>query len=384
MRIVQVAPFYHPIQGGVETVVKNISEYLSRKGFDVYIVTYNRDRLGNKNILRPREEINGVKVIRLKPTILYSHGSFSEKLHEVLSTLRPSTVHAHVWRHPHSLIIPRLKRKLGFRAILHGHSPFFPNSSLIEKLYYKIVDHLGMSSLSSYDQIICLTPHEKAVYMEWFRAPDERTIVIPNGISDLLLYDSSDAESIGSLKKMIGCESKDIILYLGRISKIKNLCLLIEAIGYIIKELKDTMLVLAGPDEGFVREALKLAESNDTSRYIKYLGSIGENWKELLYAASNVFALPSLYEPFGISLLEAQAFGKPAVITGYGGQEYTCQVGRTGLWSPPRPKPYSEAILRLLTDRSLYRKMSYNARLWADAHAWSRILPLYEKIYGSN
>jgi glycogen synthase len=46
MKIVHVAPFYHPVIGGVEDVVKHIAEHMASKKHEVYVVTYNRVRGG--------------------------------------------------------------------------------------------------------------------------------------------------------------------------------------------------------------------------------------------------------------------------------------------------------------------------------------------------
>ena len=79
MRVVHVAPFYYPIKGGVETVVQKISEYFASKGDEVYVITYNRDRLKVKNIFKEIEQINNVNVIRLPVQFTWSHGSYSNK-----------------------------------------------------------------------------------------------------------------------------------------------------------------------------------------------------------------------------------------------------------------------------------------------------------------
>jgi hypothetical protein len=66
MRIIHVAPFYTPVIGGVEEVVRKIAEYTASRGYETYVVTYNRLRNGGVGSLPREEEINGVHVIRLK------------------------------------------------------------------------------------------------------------------------------------------------------------------------------------------------------------------------------------------------------------------------------------------------------------------------------
>mgnify|MGYP001770814580 FL=1 len=73
MRIIHVAPFYTPVIGGVEDVVRHIAEYMASRDHKAYVVTYNRLRRGG--IGKPLEEVNGVHVVRLKSTVTWSHGS---------------------------------------------------------------------------------------------------------------------------------------------------------------------------------------------------------------------------------------------------------------------------------------------------------------------
>jgi glycosyltransferase involved in cell wall biosynthesis len=47
----------------------------------------------------------------------------------------------------------------------------------------------------------------------------------------------------------------------------------------------------------------------------------------------------------------------------------------------PNPKDFADKILTLLTDEGLYKELSINARCWALRHAWSKILPAYDKLY---
>ncbi|WP_054854437.1 glycosyltransferase [Vulcanisaeta distributa] len=92
MRIIHVAPLYTPVIGGVEDVVKHIAEHMADKGHEVYVITHNRHRTGGVGSL-PREEIiNGVHVIRLKPTLTWSHGSYSPELPDAIRRLKPNVI----------------------------------------------------------------------------------------------------------------------------------------------------------------------------------------------------------------------------------------------------------------------------------------------------
>jgi len=367
MKIAHVAPFYIPVIGGVEEVVKRIAEYIASRGYETYVITYNRLRNGRFNTLPEKERINGVHVIRAKPSFTWSHGTYSAELPQVIKLLRPDVVHVHVWRHPHIIQIARLRRKSRFKAILHGHAPFhrLDQQGLITWTYHRLFDMFGRSYMRFYDRYIALTQHE----VEKVRRLElsGKVITIPNGIKEDKCIINENAKR--NYK----------VLYLGRISRPKNLNLLIKAMTYVAKNVKEAELILAGPDEGLAKSIVNYARKRNVR--IRYLGQVSEEEKHRLYMESTVYALPSLYEPFGITLLEAGIHGIPAVITGEGGQLYAAPPNKTSLWVKPNPRDYAEAIIALLTDKNLREKLSQGAREWAQQFTWNKILPKYEELY---
>ncbi|MGB9622247.1 MAG: glycosyltransferase family 4 protein, partial [Candidatus Bathyarchaeia archaeon] len=368
MRVVHIAPFYHPVVGGVEDVIKHIAEYMANRGHEVYVVTYNRLRRSGFGSLPREEVINGVRIIRLRPSITWSHGTYSSKLPEVIKALKPDIVHVHVWRHPHVFQVSRLKEAMGFKAVLHGHAPFHKLNQLgvITWIYHKLVDALGRDYLKAYDVYISLTKHEASIITK-LGISNEGIEIIPNGIEE-------DVCNIGGNAK-----ADDQVLYLGRISRSKNISLLLRALRHVVKEVKSVRLVLAGPDEGLINGLLDYASRHNIN--VHYLGEVNEKSKHILYIESTLYALPSLYEPFGITLLEAETHGTPPVITGSGGQVEVAPPGLVSLWAKPMPEKYGEAIITLLVNESLRKRLGLQAREWAQQYLWSRILPRYEKLY---
>jgi glycosyltransferase involved in cell wall biosynthesis len=366
LRIVHIAPFYAPVIGGVEEVVRKVAEYVASRGYETYVITYNRLRNNGIGSLPREEEINGVHVIRLKPDLTWSHGTYSSELPQAIKSLKPDIVHVHVWRHPHVFQVAHLRRKLGFKAVLHGHAPFHKLNQLgiITWTYHRLIDTLGRGHLRAYNVYIALTPHEAERVRALGLAGN--VVVIPNGV-DEDRCPSNDADR------------GHTVLYLGRISKSKNLDLLIKAMICVTKEVRETELIMAGPDEGIAQRLIKYAGERGVNA--KYLGQVGKEEKHRLYMMSALYALPSIYEPFGITLLEAGIHGTPSVITGEGGQTYAAPPNRASLWARPNPKDYADAVITLLTDKELWKKLSQGAREWAQQHIWNRILPKYEKLY---
>ncbi|MGC9106921.1 MAG: glycosyltransferase family 4 protein, partial [Infirmifilum sp.] len=316
----------------------------------------------------PREEvINGVKVIRLKPTVTWSHGSYSPELPQVIKALKPDIVHVHVWRHPHTFQIAKLRRDMGFKAILHGHAPFYKLSQLgfFAWTYHRLVDLFGKNHIRAYDVYIALTMFESKIIVD-MGIDKDKIVTIPNGINDECNVDFDS-------------KIENQILYLGRISKSKNLTLLVKSLKYVVKEARKIKLVLAGPDEGLVEKLINNAKKQGVD--IQYMSEVGEKIKHKLYLESSIYALSSLYEGFGLTLLEAGIHGTPSVITGSGGQIEAAPPGLASLWAEPRPEKFGEAIFTLLTNDDLRKRLGTQAREWARKHLWSKILPSYEKLY---
>jgi glycosyltransferase involved in cell wall biosynthesis len=356
MRVVHVAPFYYPIKGGVETVVQKISEYLASKGDEVYVITYNRDRLKGKNIYNEIERINKVNVIRLPVQFTWSHGSYSKKLLEVIRHIDPDIIHVHVWRHPHVFQLANEK----FVKILQPHSPFYPVSQvgLITFIYYKLVDNLFSSVIRKYN-IIAITPIEQEILMRKFKVP---STLIPNGVDDVYFEQKT--------------EDKGYLLYIGRISKEKNLLTLLKA--YKISGIKNK-LILAGPDGGIVKELLSYSEKYRLN--VEYKNEVSESEKIELISKCRVFINPSPFEGFGITLLEAEAMGKPTIIVGNGGQTYAAPPNIASLRAENDPYSLAKAITTLIVDDSIYSKLSESARKWAENFRWSKILPRFQVYY---
>jgi len=371
MRIVYVTPFYYPVIGGVEEVARRIAEYMASKGHDVHVLTYNRLRRGGKGSLPRKDIINNVEVARVEPNFIWSQGTYSPEVPNVLEELRPDLVHVHVWRHPHVFQVAKFKKKLKFKAVIHTHAPFHKLNQLglTIWLYHRAVDQIRNGVLREYDAVVALTPHEKKLLVDKLGVKSEKISIIPNGIADEISNINMNATRVNE---------NPMILYVGRVSRSKNVDLLIKAMK-IVSEKTNAKLVLAGPDENLVAKLKRYPGKYGIDFH--YKGQVSDVEKYRLYNECTIFAHPAVYEPFGITLLEAQAFGKPCVITGDGGQLYAAPPRLTSLHAMPNPEDFGEKIVTLLTNERLYKELSTNARKWAFQHLWSKILPNYDKLY---
>ena len=120
----------------------------------------------------------------------------------------------------------------------------------------------------------------------------------------------------GSFKTKYGIgPDEKVILFLGRIHKIKGIDLLIDAFYELSKEMDNIRLVIAGPDGGFLDTLKKQAVALKIQEKIIFTGMIDTTDKLAAYVDAEVYVLPSRYEAFGLTVLEAWACGTPVLLS---------------------------------------------------------------------
>jgi phosphatidylinositol alpha-1,6-mannosyltransferase len=133
---------------------------------------------------------------------------------------------------------------------------------------------------------------------------------------------------------------------------------LIEAFPAVLKRVPGATLRIVG--DGTDRERLEqLVTSLALQERVRFLGAVDDTALKRAYASSDVFALPSLQEGFGIVYLEAMAHGLPCVIASDTAPAEVVEVGVTGLAIDHHSaEELADAIATLLTDQECWRRMN--------------------------
>jgi glycosyltransferase involved in cell wall biosynthesis len=173
--------------------------------------------------------------------------------------------------------------------------------------------------------------------------------VIPNGIAPPVepqLVPPSDVRAALGVKA-----DAVLVVCAARLELEKDVRSLISAMPAVIKAAPDAVCVIAG--EGSQRDALEaLIRELGTGASTRLLG-FREDALSLINAA-DIFALPSLAEPFGLVLIEAMSLGKPVIATKAGGPCEIVEEEATGLLTPPAdPSKLGEALIRLISNKPL-------------------------------
>ncbi|MGA3192008.1 MAG: glycosyltransferase family 4 protein [Candidatus Bathyarchaeia archaeon] len=172
-------------------------------------------------------------------------------------------------------------------------------------------------------------------------------------------------------KNRLGLQRHRIVLFTGRKCPDKGPQVLIESLQPLIQEFPNLTAVLVGPDYSFGSDLntytgyLKSkAKRLNVDNHVIFEGYVPDGLLKLYYDAADVFVFPSVWqEPFGLSLVEALAFEKPAVATNVGGVPEIIEDGYNGLLVPPNdPAELTNGVRRLLLDKNLAAYLGKNGR----------------------
>jgi len=248
-----------------------------------------------------------------------------------------------------------------YHTALPQYARYLTGDAAIEELmwkyimwYYGQMDHVYAPSKSTADELI-----EKGILADRIR-------LMERGI-DITLFHPSKRN--GFFKKHCRIDDHVIkLLYVGRVSREKNLPILVEAFNQLSGEQSDIHLIIVG--EGPYLEEMKKELSGKPVTFTGYL--TGEDLAAA-YASSNVFVFPSTTDTFGNVVLEAQASGIPVIVTDQGGPQENLIPSRTGFIVRGNDAESFLQPIRLLTnDAQMAGRMGRAARKYMEDRAFEK------------
>lgn len=395
MRLLCVVPSYLPAHqfGGPIFSLHGLNKALAARGVDVTVCTTDAGIEGKVETAR-ESVIDGVKVIYFPFSRYFEFmGPTGWQFSAAMNKYLDSNVKAFdiayilsVWNYPVAAA-SHYCRKYKVPYIISPRGMLYPymfNKKAWKKfLYYKLVSKCDLSKASA----IHYTSADEAEKCHTRLGFKNKALVVPNGLD---LNDLGALPSRGAFRARYPfLKDKKIILFLGRIHWKKGLDILVKAFAGMAERRDDIHLVIAGNDEaGFsrtVKRWIKEAgmvyndpgsgeESSGKSVKITFTGLLTgrEKWEALI--DSDVFALPSYSENFGMAVVEAMATGLPVVISDQVGICKEVESANAGAVVPNDAAEVSRELERILADRKLAIEMGENGkRLVRDVFLWDKI-----------
>ncbi|MBM3131782.1 MAG: glycosyltransferase family 1 protein [Chloroflexi bacterium] len=180
------------------------------------------------------------------------------------------------------------------------------------------------------------------------------------------------------------------VFCLSRIDSNKGHDLLLAAFDIVRKEAADLHLVIGGgspqPKEremGILRNLKGIVDERGMGDRVHIIGYVPDELMAPSYRQAEMFVLPSVFEPFGMTATEAMACGTPVIASRFGGIRAVIRSGENGiLIDPTNTKGLAEAILRLHRDRELAARIGRAGALTVKRYlSWEAIAERHLEFY---
>lgn len=202
--------------------------------------------------------------------------------------------------------------------------------------------------------------------IRFYRVAPERIAVIPHGV-DAQFFPRSPQEC-AAVRHRYGLQ-RPFLLHVGTLQPRKNLVRLVQAFELLARHDSELELVLVGK-RGWLADPIERAITESPFRErIHWLGHVDDRDLPALYSAAEVFVFPSLYEGFGLPVLEAMACGTPVVASQRGALNEI--AGPALVCDPLDPANIAEAI-SAARQPDLRISLSVAGRTHAAQFSWER------------
>ena len=357
MRILHIFNFLSPNANGTITLIRQLSLALAKRGHEVGIFTSDF-------------ELSKEYIDSLKPVRIYAHPSWLN-LPGLYLYLSPGMisetkriikdfdiVHLHCFRSLQNIVVCHYAKKYGVPYVLqaHGSLKTFFYKGWLKRTFDTV---WGNRILRDASKVIAVTKAEAEQFKSM--GVSQHKIEIVHNAIDFSEFDHLPRR--GAFKTKYGLNTDNtIILFVGRIHKIKGLDLLCKAFADLTKILDGIILVIAGPDDGYLTFLKKLVNDLKISNKVLFTGPLYGKEKLEAYVDAKVCVLPSLYEIFGITLLEALACCTPVIVTDRCGLADVVN-GEAGLVVSYDRDQLQHALLRMLSHEKMRRRFGAKGKL---------------------
>lgn len=227
-----------------------------------------------------------------------------------------------------------------------------------------------LSGIYRAKNILTVSNHSKQMIINSYGIPDKKIIVISNGV-DHNIFSPQPRDKVDTIRKYYGLP-QDYLLYVGNLMPRKNIVRLIKAFNILkCKHHIKHSLVIVGQRKWMTKDIFKTAEESSVSKDIIFTGYIKNKDLSAIYSGAAIHVLPSLFEGFGLTLLEAMACGTPVAASDT--TSIPEVVGNAGLlFDPLDCEDMAEKIMCILRDASLHQTLINKGKERAKLFTWKQ------------
>ncbi|GGM40089.1 glycogen synthase [Micromonospora sonchi] len=378
-RILMLSWEYPPVLvGGLGRHVHALSVALAAAGHEVTVVTRHAEGA-------PLEEyVDGVRVVRaaedpvtfplateslLAWTMAFNH-TLTRAALRAAGTGGYDVIHAHDWLVAHTAMTLREHLDLPLVSTIHAteagrHQGWLPGE--MNRTIHGVEHWLGGEST----RVIVCSGYMRDEVTGLFGVPAGRVDVVPNGVEPQRWR--VPASTVAQARARFAADGP-LITFAGRLVYEKGVQHLLAGLPRLRERHPGLRAVIVGdgPYRAELEADVHRLGLTDT---VSLPGFLGGTDLPAVLAASDCFAVPSIYEPFGMVALEGAAAGAPLAVAETGGLAEIVEPGVTGMtFRPHDPDALADAVHALLSDTDRARKLARRARTMVDErYGWAAI-----------
>jgi 1,4-alpha-glucan branching enzyme len=326
MRVAITTPFFPPHPGGLERHVYELASGLSKRGFDVHIVT--------SDIKAPKAEPDlGYEIIRL-PSKRIGFDCIVSGLRQTFDRIRPDIVHSHA---PLSIISSQTSWLIGkSKPLLCTYHGDYYKKALWERMFKVMRNHIQLPYVLHHPRFtIALTDYDRRL-LKRYGIDDRRIRIIYPGI-DIARYRRDLSGNI---------YDGNMVLYVGRVVYEKGIKELLMAFKALSERHDDAKLVVAGTGYA-LNDMVELSKDLGLVGKVDFKGWVLHEDLHELYQKASFVVLPSFSEGLPYVVLEAMASGQALVATNVSGMNEAVVHERSGILYEVGD---SDALLKAMLD----------------------------------
>ncbi len=372
MEIAQVAPYFWPHFGGVESHVLALAQQLNTLGHHITVYTANHAKLS------ATEDVFGVDVVRVPQLVnLFTTPvapAFKRHLRRHIRETGTEVVHLH-WPPPLTERFASIAaRAANVPTVMTYHCDLELPSVIGRFAVSFYLRWLAPRALYQARRVIATTSSYAATSRLIWNVDVE---VIPNAVDIQRFHPGLDGTSI---REKHGLGDDPFILFTGRLVPHKGHSTIIQALSLLPAPTK-LLIIGTGPMRPKLEDMIRRLGLEER---VIFVGTVTEEELPLYYAATNVCVLPSIarLEAFGIVGLEAMACGKPVILSDIPGVREVIEDGKQGYICPPMdPEAWAAAIEKLLDYPVRAKKMGERGhRRVIERFSWEKVARQVERV----
>jgi len=378
MKIIETTIRYYPALGGVEEYVKRLSEGLVLSGHQISVYTSDLEQHASKLVKLNSQSgnLNGVKVIRnyTLPIKLRDYSVMPGMPLKILSE-KFDLIHGHCFMtFPMDVgnICSIIKNK---PFVFNPYFTQFCKSSVLGNIYKKTLGALAMKAKA----VIVISDFEKKLIEEAGYHVGRFETVAP-GIN---------IEEFNSVNQNIyekfNLQNKKIILFVGRLDYNKGIDVLIKSAKILVKKYPDVAFFIAGKDFGELSNLKKMTAEYGLDSFFTFSGALSRPDLISAFKNAHIFAFPSRYEAFGITLIEAMAAKLAVVASDSSAIPYVIKDNQNGLlFKQNNSEELADKLFYLLNNETNAKALSlrgYESTL--NEYSWDKAVNKINNIYRS-